>query len=102
VVSAKSPKNPEELRKGYMASMQSELGLSADQVSKLNVILDDTRARIHEVHEKTQPEVREIRRVQTEKIRALLSAEQRATYEDMLKRREERQRQKNGRSGQNF
>jgi len=101
-VSAKStrtPPNPEELRKGYMASMQSKLKLNDSQVSKLNLILDDTRVRIHEVHDKTQPEIREIRREQTEKIRALLTPDQRSTYEEMLKQREERQRQKGGHGG---
>jgi Spy/CpxP family protein refolding chaperone len=100
-VSAKSTKspNPEELRKGILSSMQSKLKLSGDQVAKLNLILDDTRARIHEVHDKTQPEVREIRREQTEKIRALLTPEQRSTYEEMIKQREERLRQKGIRSG---
>jgi Spy/CpxP family protein refolding chaperone len=97
--STKTPPNPEDLRRGYMASMQSKLKLSGDQVAKLNLILDDTRARIHEVHDKTQPEIREIRREQTEKIRALLTPEQRSTYEDMLKQREERLRQKGSRGG---
>jgi hypothetical protein len=101
-VSAKStrvPPNPEELRKGILSSMQSKLKLSGDQVAKLNLILDDTRARIREEHDKTQPQIREIRREQTEKIRALLTPEQRSTYEDMLKQREERQRQKGSRGG---
>ena len=68
-------------------------------MSKLNLILDDTRARMREVHDKTQPEIREIRREQTEKIRALLTPDQRSTYEEMLKQREERQRQKGVRGG---
>jgi Spy/CpxP family protein refolding chaperone len=96
---AKAPPNPEELRKGYISTMQSKLNLSSDQVSKLNLILDDTRARMREVHDKTQPEIHEIRMEQTEKIRALLTPEQRSTYEEMLKRREERLREKGPRNG---
>jgi Spy/CpxP family protein refolding chaperone len=101
-VSAKSPQvspNPEQFRKNYLATMRSRLTLSDDQVTRLNLILDDTRARIREVHDRSQPEVQEIRKEQTDKIRALLSAGQRSTYEEMLKQREQRQKEKGGHGG---
>jgi hypothetical protein len=96
-VSAKSTQarpNPEQFRKDYLATMQSRLKLSDEQVVKMNVILDDTRARIREVHDKSEPQVQQIRQEQTDKIRALLSPDQRSTYEDMLKQRELRRREK--------
>ena len=101
-VSAKSPQvspNPEQFRKNYLATMRSRLTLSDDQVTRLNLILDDTRARIREVHDRSQPEVQEIRKEQTDKIRALLSPGQRSTYEEMLKQREQRQKEKGGHGG---
>jgi len=101
-VSAKSPQvspNPEQFRRNYLATMRSRLTLSDDQVTRLNLILDDTRARIREVHDRSQPEVQEIRKEQTDKIRALLSPGQRSTYEEMLKQREQRQKEKGGHGG---
>jgi len=97
--SAKRPPNPEQVRKDILATMQSRLKLSDEQVTKINLIMDDTRARMHEVHEKSVPEIQQIRREQTDKIRGLLSTEQRATYEEMLKQREQREREKGGHGG---
>lgn len=101
-VSAKSPQgptNPEQFRKNYLATMQSRLKLTGDQITKLNLILDDTRARIREVHDRHEPEIQQIRHEQTDKIRALLTADQRSTYEEMLKQREQRLKEKGGRGG---
>ena len=96
--STKRP-DPEQVRKAILATMQSRLKLSDGQVAKINNIMDDTRARMREVHDKTNPEIQEIRKVQTDKIRALLSPEQRETYEEMLKQREQRQKENGGHGG---
>lgn len=101
-VSAKSTQarpNPEQFRRDYLATLKSRLNLNDGQVTRLNLILDDTRARIREVHDRSQPEIQQIRKEQTDKIRALLAPEQRSTYEEMLKQREQRQRQKGVRGG---
>jgi len=97
--SAKRPPNPEQVRKDILATMQSRLKLTDEQVAKVNLIMDDTRARMREVHDKSVPEIQEIRKEQTDKIRALLSGEQRSTYEQMLKEREQRQKEKGGHGG---
>jgi len=101
-VSAKTTQaapNAEQFRKNYLATMKSRLNLTDDQVSRLNSILDDTRARVREVHDRSEPEVQQIRHEQTDKIRSLLSAEQRVTYEEMLKQREQRQKEKGAHGG---
>jgi hypothetical protein len=95
----KRPPNPEQVRKDILATMQSRLNLTDEQVTKVNLIMDDTRARIREVHDRHQPEIQQIRQEQTDKIRALLKPEQRSTYEEMLKQREQRQREKGIRGG---
>ena len=92
--STKRPPNAEQVRKDILAAMQSRLSLNNDQVAKVNQIMDDTRARIREVHDRSDPEIQEIRKEQTDKIRALLSPDQRSTYEEMLKQREQRLREK--------
>jgi len=95
----KRPPNPEEVRKDILATLQSRLKLTDEQVTKVNLIMDDTRARIREVHERHQPEIQEIRQEQTDKIRSLLTADQRSTYEGMIKQRQQRQKEKGGRGG---
>lgn len=80
---------PDEWRKRYMGEMQSRLKLRSEQMSKLNSILDETRARFHEVRERSKPELDAIRAQQIEKIRAMLDDSQKPEYDKM---REERER----------
>jgi Spy/CpxP family protein refolding chaperone len=88
---------PEELRKKRMAEMQARMKLSDDQVSKINSIYDETRAKFHEVRDRYRPEMDALESAQREKVRSVLSPEQRAEYEKMLKEREEQQKQNGGR-----
>ena len=60
-VSAKTTRNPEEFRKRILATMERRLSLTPDQESQVNVILDATRARVHEVNARTRPELDAIR-----------------------------------------
>jgi hypothetical protein len=99
VVSAKSTTrtSPEEFRKRYMAEMQSRLKLNADQVGQLNGILDETRARTREVHERNIPELQTIRKEQQDKIRAMLKPDQQLEYDKMRQEREDREKQNRNR-----
>jgi DNA anti-recombination protein RmuC len=85
-----SARNPDEWRKRLVVEMQSRLKLRPDQLSRLNTILDETRSRVHEVHEKSHPEMEAIRHRQTEQIRLILDDGQRAEYEKMRAEREEK------------
>lgn len=95
VVVAKPPatKNPEEFRKKVIAEYQSRLKLTPDQVAKLNAIMDETRARVEETRQKMKPAYQKIHEEQSEKVRALLSPEQQAEYDQMRKEREQRGKQ---------
>ena len=89
VTKAKNTKmSPEEYRRGYMGFMQKRLGLNEQQVTKLGLIFDETRARMNEVHERTIPEQQLIQKEQTEKIRQLLTPAQQTEFEVMRKERE--------------
>ena len=90
-VSAKREKNPEEFRKRVIADYRSRLHLSDDQVTRLNAIMDETRARVEETRQKLHPTYQKIRAEQNEKIRQLLSADQQAEFDKMHNEREERQ-----------
>ena len=89
VTKAKNAKlTPEEFRRGYIGFMQKRLTLTEPQVTKLGLIFDETRARMNEIHERAIPEQQEIQKVQTEKIRELLTPAQRTEFEAMRKERE--------------
>ena len=94
IVGSTKSKNPEEFRKRVIAEYRSRLKLSEDQVTKLNAIMDETRARVEETRQKMHPAYQKIRAEQDDKIRQLLSAEQQTEFDRMHKEREERQRQK--------
>jgi Spy/CpxP family protein refolding chaperone len=91
--------SPEEFRRGYLGFMQKRLSLSEDQVTHLGLILDETRARMNEVHERTIPEQQEIQKSQTDKIRALLTPAQQAEYDVVVKERRERMKKGGSRGG---
>ena len=91
---------PEEFQHGAISYMQKRLSLSDDQVTKLGVIMDGARAAMDDVMRRTMPEQAAIGAEQTEKIRALLTNDQRAEYEKMLKEREERIKNKGKNKGQ--
>ncbi len=96
-VSARTTRNPEEFRKRILATMERRLSLTPDQESKVNVILDETRARVHEVNQRTRPELEAIHQEQQSKINAILTPAQQTEYAKMRQEREERQRQKDAR-----
>lgn len=96
-VSANAPRNPEEFRKRYMEEMKSRLKLTADQVTKLSVILDETRARVRSTRESIEPEIRKIRDEQQEKVHQILSADQRPEYDKMRQEREAEIKRNGGR-----
>jgi DNA anti-recombination protein RmuC len=80
--------DPREWRQEYVSEMTSRLKLRPEQVTSLNNILDETRSRFHQVHEKMRPEMDSIRQEQTAKIRDMLNDAQRAEYEKMRIERE--------------
>jgi len=100
VTKAKNAKpSPEEFRRGYLGFMQKRLNLTEPQVTQLGLILDETRARMNEVHERTVPEQQEIQKTQSDKIRALLTPAQQSEYDVVVKERRERMKKGGPRGG---
>jgi hypothetical protein len=85
--------SPEDVRKRVTAEYQQRLKLTDDQLAKLNMIMDETRARIEETRRQMHPAYQKIREEQQEKFREMLSVDQKAEYEKILKEREQRQKQ---------
>ena len=99
VSSVKSNVNPkpEDVRKKTLSEMQTRMKLSDEQVSKINSIYDETRVKFHEVRERYRPEMDKLQQDQRDKVRSILSGDQRVEYEKMLKERDEHQKQNGGR-----
>jgi hypothetical protein len=68
---------------------RERLHLSDEQAEKVRAILDETHRRASAVFERVRPEVRAVMEASDERIRALLTAEQAAEYEKIVKDREE-------------
>jgi len=89
----KAPPSPEEFRRWLIAEYQRRLQLNPDQVTKLELILDDTNAGYKDTRSKMDESLKQIRQHQTDRINEMLTSTQRAEYEKMRKEREERQKQ---------
>jgi hypothetical protein len=92
-VNASAPKTPEEFRKQYVAEMRSRLKLTDQQVSQLQPILDETRQRYRDLHEKNRPALKAIQDEQVAKVRAILTVAQQGDYEKMREEREKLKKQ---------
>ena len=84
---------PEEVRRRVTAEYQQRLKLTDEQLAKLNLIMDETRARIEETRRQMHPAYQKIREEQQQKFRDLLTPEQQVEYDKLRKEREARQRQ---------
>jgi len=82
--------SPDEWRKQYLHEMETRLKLTPDQIQKLNVLMDETRSRFHEERQKHDGVMKSIRDQQTDKVRAMLTDEQRPEYEKIRVEREQR------------
>ena len=60
--------------------MRSRLKLSSEQIQRLGEIMDATRSRYREVHDKIRPELEAIHQQQIDQIDAALDPAQRAEY----------------------
>jgi hypothetical protein len=87
---------PADYRKKYVEEMTNRLHLSVDQVTQLGSILDETRTRFHDEHERSKLQLAQIHDDQAQKIREILSPAQIPEYEKFRVERE-KAREKNNR-----
>ena len=72
---------PADYRKKYVDEMTSRLKLSPDQVQQLGAILDDTRTRYHEEHDRSKQQLAQIHNDQVQKIHEILKPGQVSAYD---------------------
>lgn len=92
-VSAKAP-NPDEFRKRFNAEMKTRLQLTAEQGTRLDAILEQTREEFRATRDGLEPALQTIRDEQHQRILEILEPGQRAEYEKMRQEREARIRQR--------
>lgn len=95
-VSASTVKTPEEWRRKYVEDMRDHLSLNSVQEVQLGKILDETRQRYRDLHEKSRPDMKAIQDEQIQKIRAILDDRQRAEYEKLRVQREQEREKASG------
>jgi Spy/CpxP family protein refolding chaperone len=83
----------------HMAMFTRDLNLNPDQQNQIQAILNDTRARYAELHQKLDPEYEQVRHEGRERIRQVLTPEQRPKFEDLLRQIDEDRRQRQATEG---
>lgn len=72
--------------------LTQELSLSSDQRQQLDAIITDVQADYKAIHKTTDPQIDVARQKGRERIRAILTPEQRPKFEDFLKKIDEERR----------
>ncbi|HEV7968476.1 MAG TPA: hypothetical protein VGP19_12945 [Candidatus Acidoferrales bacterium] len=79
---------------GTVAMFTHGLSLSPDQQNQLEAIFNDMRSGYAALHEKLDPEYAQVRQQGRDRIRQILTPEQRPKFEDLLRRIDEDRRQR--------
>lgn len=95
-----SAKTAEDFRNKYVSEMQTKLKLTERQVDQLQVILDDTKAKVKEVRDRYHPEMVKIKDAQLTKVKSILSEEQARKYEALVAEREQHAKEQEDRDRQ--
>jgi len=88
-----SAKTAEDFRHHYISEMESRLKLSPDQVSQLETILDDTKAKYKAIRDAYHPAMLKIKNEQIARVKSILTPQQVPAYEQLVAEREQRARQ---------
>jgi hypothetical protein len=80
--------DPEEVRKHIVADMRERLKLDSQQVSQLQQILDQTKEKFDQLHDRMNAEGRTIHDSQVARIKAILRADQLPLYDQWEAERE--------------
>ncbi len=84
--------NPEEWRSRFVDEMKTRVNLTAEQVQKVNAIMDETKIRFDGDRERHHHVVEQIRDEQRAKMRGILTPEQLPKYEQFRADRDAREK----------
>jgi Spy/CpxP family protein refolding chaperone len=91
-VLAARPQQAVHIPGNHMAMFTRDLNLNPDQQKQIQAILTETRARYAEIHSQADPEYEQARQAGRDRIRQVLTPEQRPKFEDLLRRMDEERR----------
>ncbi len=100
-VAASVSQSPDRFRRDFITDMKSKLSLSEEQVTKVNVVLDQTHLQYKELRDRMKPDMNRIKSEQVEKINSLLNPDQQKQYEALRVEREAKSKQKSSRPSSN-
>ena len=86
--------DPEEVRKHMVADMRGHLKLDERQVGQLQQILDQTRAKFDQLHDKANVDGRTIHQTQLAQIKAMLRDDQLPLYDQWRAERDRDRKQR--------
>jgi hypothetical protein len=93
-------KTAEDFRHRYVSEMKTSLKLTPDQVNRLEVILDETKAKYKAVRDESRPAMLKIKAEQIRRVKEILSPEQVPAYEKLIVERERKFREQEERDRQ--
>jgi len=98
-VLAARPQSSVSLPSNHMAMFTRDLNLTPDQQTQIQAILNDTRAHYATLHDKFDPEYERARHEGRQRIREVLTPEQRPKFEDLLRQIDQERARRNAEQG---
>ena len=77
----------EDFRQHYISETRERVHLTAAQVSQLETILDETKAKVKAVRDVYRPEMLKIREEQIARVKTILTPDQIPAYEELVSER---------------
>jgi len=85
-----SAKTAEDFRQRYISETRTRCRLTPAQVTQLEVIMDDTKAKVKAVRDAYHPALLKIHNEQVARVKSILSPDQIPAYEHLVAERERR------------
>lgn len=95
-----SAKNAEDFRHRYISEMESKVHLTPAQVSQLETILDETKAKYKALRDSYHPAMLKIKEEQISRVKSILTPQQVPAYEQLVAEREQRMKEQEDRERQ--
>ena len=85
----RAPNSESARRAQKVEELTREAHLTADQRKRLDEILIDVQGQMKAIHQQSEPQVEEVRKKARERIRAILTEEQKPEFEAFIRRLDE-------------
>lgn len=83
-----------------VANITKEVGLTVEQSAKLEVVIQKTHEEMKAIHEKSDAQVDAVREKARDEIRQFLTPDQKAKFEEMVRRMDEERKKQKQSAGQ--